>query len=64
MTFTESTGVLTPNPDGGLRPKLFRYQRHLIRTLRARTPFVVSLLLLEMRAELAVRRKLFPKAKA
>jgi hypothetical protein len=51
-------------PRRGLRLKHFGYQRRLIRTLRARVPFVVALLLLEMRAELAVRRKLFPKSKA
>jgi hypothetical protein len=31
--------------------------------LRAHAPYVVPLLLLEVRAELAIRRKLFPKPK-
>jgi hypothetical protein len=47
----------------GLRSKHFAYRRRLARMLRAYAPLLLPPLLMEMRAELAVRRKLFPKPK-
>ena len=47
----------------GLRSKYFAYHRRLARTLRAYAPSLLPLLSMEMRAELAVLRKLYPKSK-
>jgi hypothetical protein len=38
--------------------------RYLIQMLRGAAPFLAPLVMTEVRAELAMRRKLFPKAKA
>jgi hypothetical protein len=57
--------VLTQGESGqGLRPQHFRYHRCLVQMLRDRGPYLVPLVMMEMRLELAMRRKLFPKAKA
>jgi hypothetical protein len=48
----------------GLRPQHFQYHRRLIQMLRDRAPYLLPLVMMEVRADLAMRRKLFPKAKA
>jgi hypothetical protein len=47
----------------GLLPQHFQYHRRLIQALRARAPYLLPLAAMEVRAELALRRKLFGKSK-
>jgi hypothetical protein len=50
-------------PQRGLLPQHFQYHRRLIQALRARAPYLLPLAAMEVRAELALRRKLFAKSK-
>jgi hypothetical protein len=64
MSLNSIAPLVPAQPAGGLRPKCFYYHRRLIQILRANAPYLVPLVMMEMRADLAMRRKLFPKAKA
>jgi hypothetical protein len=64
MSLNSIAPLVRAKPASGLRPKCFYYHRRFIQILRADAPYLVPLVMMEVRLELAMRRKLFPKAKA
>lgn len=64
MTLNKNEPLRQAKSGRSLRPEHFQYHRRLIQALRARAPYLLPLAAMEVRAELAVRRRLFGKSKA